>query len=229
MYRRNYRSDELISNVIVTLIASLVVGFMISWKLVGVDTFDAEMIVYVSIGGLLFILFVITLILFFIGNRKPFVDLEIDFEHETITTLNRTITYHFTDISLFSYNKRHHQVRLYVKRRLLGFSIDEMEHRKQGVMTVEQAMKLSRYATIVEPKKLYNYGLLLNLVWIGIAIFYIIYFGRNQVAIFNDVYIPTYYAFAFIAVMVGVTIGLHSVLLKRMIPQEETTQDTSDN
>ncbi|QMS85495.1 hypothetical protein [Candidatus Xianfuyuplasma coldseepsis] len=229
MYRRNYRSDELISNVIVTLIASLIIGFMISWKLVGVDTFDAEMIVYLSIGGLLFILFVITVILFFIGNRKPFVDLEIDFENEIITTLNRTITYHFKDISLFSYNTRHHQVRLYVKRRLLGFSIDEMEHRKQGIMTVEQAMKIGRYAMTVEPKKLYNYGLLLNLVWIGIAIFYIIYFGRNQVALFNNVYIPTYYAFVFIVVMVGLTIGVHSALLNRMISRKETTQDTSNN
>ena len=58
MYRRYYQSDELISNVIVTLIASLFLGFLISWKLVGVDTFDPEMIVYLVVGGVLFILLV---------------------------------------------------------------------------------------------------------------------------------------------------------------------------
>jgi len=227
MYRRNYQSEELLTNVIITFIASLVVGFFISWKLVGEDTFDAEMIVYLVIGGLLGLSFLFSLVLFFVGNRRTFVDIEIDFGLKTIRTFNGFVSYSFEDIQLYSYNQRHHQVRIFVKNRILGFSIDEVFHSTDGALTIEQAAKIGEYAKIVKPKQLYNYSLLASFVYLGLTIFYIVTIGKPQIELFGWTYIPTYFAFVGLVVMIAVTMVLHNYLLKRLYKAEKNEIDTT--
>jgi hypothetical protein len=169
------------------------------------------------------------IVLFFIGNYKPLLDLEIDFEMQTFSVWNRLKTYRFDDVLLYSYNKRHHQVRLWVKHRLIGFSIDQVEHRTEGKLTPELAHQIGQYGLEVAPKKLYNYSLLITLVWIGLGIFYIVVFGRPQQPLFGSTYIPTYYAFVFMAVMSILTVVVHNLLLVRMSNNLFSNQDTSEN
>lgn len=223
MYRRFYRNDELLSNVLISFALLLLFGMLISWKLVGVDTYDAEMIVYIVFGSLSLILFGVTLVVFLFVGRSPITDVALDFNNREVKTFNNRFTYSFDDITLYSYNKRHRQVRFLMKRRLIGFSIDEMTH-KDLIVSQDQLLQLSDQAVIVEPKILYNYHLLTILVFVGFTILYTILASTTDIQLFGT-YIPTYYVIALCAILSTAVYYLNHYRMKKVREKHRSIAD----
>lgn len=224
MYRRFYRNDELLSNVLLSFALLLLFGMLISWKLVGVDIFDAEMIVYIVFASLSFLLFVFFIVVFLIGSRKRIIDIEIDPKKREIRTFNSKFIYSYDDVRLYAYNKRHRQVRFLLKYNLLGFFVDEMQKKGQ-VISQEELDKIAEHAVIVEPKTLYNYHLLTILVISGFTVFYMILASTTGLLLFNT-YIPTYYAIsACLLLSVGLVV-LNHWRMKRIYTPKEEQKDT---
>jgi hypothetical protein len=230
MYRRFYRNDELISNVLVSFALLLLFGILISWKLVGVDTFDAEMIVYIVLGSLSLILFICCIVIFLIGGGKRIVDIEIDLKKREIRTFNGHFVHSFDEIKLYSFNTRHRQVRLFLKHQLIGFFIDEVICNNEAI-SIAELERMSEDAVIVAPKELYNYHLLINLVVIGFTVLYLILANTADLLVFNR-YIPTYYALLLCAVLcTGFTFLNHWRMNKKAFPDnnEITEQENTIN
>lgn len=230
MYRRYYQNDELLSGVILSFTALLVCGFLVSLKLVGEDTFDAEMIVYLVCGGCSLLIAITMLVLFLINNKKPFIDLEIDFKNETISVLNRIRTYAFKDVILYSYNTRHRQVRLLVKRKLLGFTLESILDNKGKPLSIEQASEIGKYGIVIEPKRLYNYHLLISLVFVGLFVFYAFLVSYKDVLWFHRFYIHSYYIGALAVVLIGVSVLVNHNRMRRLYHRmNDTTLSASED
>jgi len=227
MFRRYYQNDELLSSVILSFTALLICGLLVSLKLVGVDDFDAEMIVYISLGSISFIVSLITLILFLIGNKKPFIDIEIDFEQEELRVFNRLKTYSFQDVKLISYNTRHHQIRLFVKHRLLGFTLESIKDKDEKPLTLDQAMKIGSYGYVVQPKKLYNYHLLSSLLFTGLFVFYAFFVAYQEFLWFGRWYIHSYYILSVTVVFIGLVVFINQWRIRKIYREQMLTETST--
>lgn len=219
MYQRYKGTDELLSQVLIFFGMSLIFVFLVYWKLTGGINVDVELIVYYVVGGLLVILFILSLVLYFMGLGRPFPDVKVDFDNQEITVFYGWTTYTFEDIRLFSYNKRHRQVRLYIKNTVIGFFIDDMIG-PDGQMTEDIAMKLSENTIIVEPKTIYNYHFITASVLFGIFVFYVIAYGKDQVPFAGWIYLPTYYILGGVVLLMGLSYWFHAYRLNKHTNQQ---------
>ena len=229
MFRRKMPTDELLSQVLFFFALLLVFGFFVSWKLIGVDTYDAEMITYLVFGGLSFLLFAASLVVFFIGMRKPFYDLVIDFDKRSIRLFYGLKEVSFDDIKLFSYNSRHRQVRLLVRWFQIGFSMDQMTTKNGDMMTTLDAQKLGEGVVVLKPKQLYNYHLIASSVFLGSYLVYGVVYGRDYVPFWGWRYIPTYWVLLTMVVLFGISYGIHRYRLYRYFRQTTNNEDTGEN
>jgi hypothetical protein len=222
MYQRYKGADELLSQVLIFFGVTLTFGFLIFWKVTDGIISDAEVIVYYSLGGLSAILLIASLVVYFIGISNPFIDVKIDFEKRNITVFYGWITYSFDDIKLFSYNKRHRQVRLYIKNTVIGFFLDDMIG-NGGPITLEKAMTLSENTVTVAPKIMYNYHFITASVLFGIFVFYVIAYGRFQTPFGGWIYIPTYYVLAGVVLLMALSFWGHAFRLSKHLetPEQE--------
>lgn len=223
MYTRYKGVDELLSQVLIFFGVTLTFGFLIYWKVSNDIVSDAEVIVYYSLGGISAILFLASLVIYFIGVKRQFIDVQINFNERTIKVFYGWITYSFDDIKLFSYNTRHRQVRLYIKNTVIGFFLDDIM-KEDDVMTLEVAKTLSEDTVTVAPKIMYNYHFITASVLFGIFVFYVIAYGRFQVPFAGWIYVPTYYVLAGVVVLMGLSFWFHAYRLKKHLgsPSKET-------
>lgn len=214
MYIRYKGADELLSQVLIFFGVTMTFGVLIYWKVSNDILADAEVIVYYSLGGISLILFIASMVLYFIGIKRPFIDVKIDFKERLITVFYGWTTFSFDDIELFSYNKRHRQVRLYIKNTVIGFFLDDMMN-EEVAMTLEQASILSEDTVTVEPKIMYNYHFITASVLFGIFVFYVIAYGRFEVPFAEWIYIPTYYVLAGVVLLMGLSFWYHAHRLSK--------------
>ena len=167
-------------------------------------------------------------VLFLVGNRKPFIDIEIDFDQELIYVFNRLKVYTFEDVKLISYNKRHRQIRIFLKRRLLGFSLATIQNKNDISITIEQAMTIGKYGYEVAPKRLYNYHLLLSLVFTGLFVFYAFVISYQEFVWFKKWYIHSYYMLGATVLCIGIAVLLNQTRMKKIYQEQlNTTESTS--
>lgn len=228
MYRRHLGQDEQLSQVLVFFAMTLVFGFLISWKLVGVDTYDAEMIVYLSLGGLSFLLMITSIVLFLIGKRHPFLDVEVNLDKQVIRFFYGKVSIPIDKISLISFNTRHRQVRLVVKWFTIGFPIDELVDNEGVALSEDQLNDVAPNAVVAEPKALYNYSMLVSGVFVGLFIAYIVGYGKGQVPLFNWRYIETYWIMILVVVLSGIAYASNYWRLSRIITKKDSNEDTTE-
>lgn len=226
MYRRLYQNDELLSNVLISMALLLLFGIHLSWKLVGQDNMDVEFYFYAVCAGISFLSMIFFIFIFVRNTRIPFYDIELDFIKEEIRVLNQRITYSFKDVKLYSFNKRHRHVRVLVKRRLIGFAIDTMRDDKNDAITEDIVNQLGMYATTVEPKRLYNYHLMVSIVFSGLYALYM-FISAQQPFLFFGTYIPTYYMAIAWLLLVMLTVWLNRIRMKKLYQTNQ--ESTSEN
>lgn len=223
MYTRYKGADELLSQVLIFFGVTLTFGFLIYWKVSNDIVSDAEVIVYYSLGGISAILLLASLVIYFIGIQRQFIDVQINFKDRIIKVFYGWITYSFDDIKLFSYNTRHRQIRLYIKHTVVGFFLDDMM-KEDHAMTLEEAKKLSEDTIAVKPKIMYNYHFITASLLFGIFVFYVIAYGRFQVPFAGWKYIPSYYILAGAVLLMGLSFWFHAHRLKKHVigPSKES-------
>lgn len=228
MYRRDIQTDELLSQVLIFFALSLVFGFLIAWKLVGVDTYDPEMIVYLVFGGLSFLAFLTTLVLFFIAIRKPLLDIELNMEERTIRLFYGLKMYSFDDIKLYSFNKRHRQVRLMLGWIFIGFPLDQVTTYRGTKLTLEDVASMGEGGIEVQPKTLYNYQFIASCAAFGLFVAYVIGYGKDQIDFAGWRYIPTYIVLGISFVLMALAYGINRYRLHRYIRRIMSNKDASE-
>ncbi|GEM_PF-6009290 len=229
MYRKNHKSDELLSNVLLVFAILLMFGFLISWKLVGVNTFDFEMYFYLIAAGLSFLMTVYFLVLYLIAERRDILDVAIDVEHGELVILLGKLRYALDDVRLYSYNTAHHYVRLFVSWRVIGFSLSDLVDQDGQSLDMTTLGELVPNAVKVRSRQLYNYALMASLVAFGLAMFYGFWRAATPGELFGII-IPSPYAFVLFLLL---SVAFHALAMWRMNrlyrqlqPQAE---DTSEN
>lgn len=229
MYRKNYRSDELLSNVLLMFAILLMFGFLISWKLVGVNTFDLEMYFYLVSAGLSFLWSIYFLILYLVGQRRDILDLAIDVDNGELVILLGKLRYPLDAVKLYSYITPHHYVRLFVSWRLVGCSLPDLKDADGNPLDMATLGELLPNAVKVHSRQLYNYALMASLIAFGLAMFYAFWRAATPGLLFGIV-IPSPYAFA-LFLLLGV--GFHALaawrmnrLYRNLRPQPENTSES---
>jgi hypothetical protein len=173
MYRKFNNKDELFSNVLLSFILLLLCGFLFYQQSFETEFFDVNGIFYVVLTSLTFIYFSYTVIQFIRNWKLELIDIEIDFDEETIKLRNNRKVYSFNDIQLVGRNNARRETKLYIKRKLFGFRDDALKNKQGDIVPVDLMEKLLEHGIEVKHQHLYNFNFLAMIVLFGSEIMYI--------------------------------------------------------
>jgi hypothetical protein len=217
MYWNTIGKDEVLTKLIFSFLLLLGFAIPISWKLVGVNTFDSEMIVYLICGSFALLYFLFQFVMAFRLLKKPHSNIVIDLSKKIITIGLQNKQYSLNDVLAYAYSSKQHQMRLYFKNKCFAFSLNEMENTNRETLSKEDLVLCLTHSKEVHSTILYNYPIVVWNVLIGFYFLYVFWYGKEGKSLFNMEYIPTY--FILIGVIIfgaGFQFLFHKFVLKKI-------------
>ena len=174
MYRKYYKNDELISNVIITF--ALFVMFAIIFYVIYYETggFTPSSILYLSLTGLSLLLSMYNFVVYLISLRRPIQDYSIDLENECIAFSKRRKVL-FQAIKLYAVRKNRSEIKIYYGISILNIISFQLHDDTNKELPLESSKQIGKYAVNINHRHLYNYNFLsvftalsLNLIYLFI-------------------------------------------------------------
>ncbi len=177
MYKKYYHKDVLLSNVLISFAWALLLGVVFYAQYIETSVFTPDLYLFLSLTSLMGIVFLYTLVKYFLNFNHPVLDYEIDFSNEVINLSKRKQVY-FKDIKLFARKKERNEIKIFFGFRTMNIIETHLLNELEEEMTENQIMSVGKYAITVSHRKLYNYNLILGL-FISFTNLLFVFFGRE--------------------------------------------------
>jgi|LGVF01.2.fsa_nt_gb hypothetical protein len=177
MYKKYYHKDVILSNVLISFACALLLGVVFYAQYIETSVFTPDLYLFLSLTSLMGIVFLYTLVRYFLSINHPVLDYEIDFTNEVIN-LSKRRKVHFKDIKLYARKKERSEIKIFFGIRTMNIIETHLLNESEEVMTEEQIMSIGKYAITVSHRKLYNYNLIFGL-FISFANLLFVFFGKD--------------------------------------------------
>jgi hypothetical protein len=225
MYQKHHRSDELFTSISLSFSLLLLTLFLIYEKVTSNLTSDMDFYLYIVVSAFFLILFVYTTAFFILNYNYKRLDIGIDFERECIILKNGKKVVQFSEIQLFGYNEKKHDVRLLLDGKLYGFLLGNIVNEKNEAVMEDEIIKLSNYTKTVKHQHLYNFNLLLTIVMV--VSLYLYAFLNDDFKILNHSITTLYLFISFVVVYLIVEQG-NRYRYKRLLFEEKHKEGHDD-